>query len=323
MIVKSVLLRIISFIVACVMLIPVGAGKTEKYDVKDPENCELNFSVLSDSHIEGNNFNRFKVFARSLQDVKKNKSGNDAIVFLGDNTMNGQNIENMLFHGACSIILKGENIFPVMGNHDIGNGEGDYAKLQNRWYSYSNAFFGRDLKHPYYYDIVDGCYFIVLGMEAQEVYEMMVTEEQFAWLENVLKEAAETGRPAFVFSHYPMDDAVDETGRTTDRLVNMMAEYNRENDIFVFVGHTHMPMYLFWSFHTYDGYPETYMPRLTDLAGSDDHEIYDNSGVGAEVEVYNDEVVIRSRNFYTGEWRYEEDEGQFCEKTYQLKNPLN
>ena len=132
MFIKGIFLKVLAAIVALFALIPVNTIKGREYDVRDPEACVMNFSILSDSHIEGNNPMRYKVFATSLQDLKKNKSGNDAIVFLGDNTMNGQHIENMLFHGAVNRYLKGETILPVMGNHDIGNGEGDYEKLQNR-----------------------------------------------------------------------------------------------------------------------------------------------------------------------------------------------
>ena len=323
MMVKSLFLRMIAVIISMVMLLSVGLSTGAGYDVKDPAQCKLNFSVLSDSHIEGNNPTRYKVFAKALQDVEKNNSGNDAIVFLGDNTMNCQHIENMLFHGTASILLKNETILPVMGNHDIGNGEGDYAKLQDRWYTYTEAFFGRHLEHPYYYEVIDGFYFIVLGMEAQEVYEMMMTEAQFTWLQGVLDEAAESGKPVFVFSHYPTDDVVDEEGNYSDRLVNMLAEFNQTHDLFCFVGHTHMPLYLFWSFHNYDGYPETYLPRLTSLSGENDNEPYDETGIGLEVEIYENEVVLRGRDFYRGEWRYDTNDECMCEVTYPLKNPVN
>ena len=319
---KSAALKITAFIITVVMLAAAGTTGGEKYDVKDPESCLLNFSVLSDSHIEGNNFTRYKVFAQSLKNVMNNESGNDAVVFLGDNTMNGQNIENLLFHGAVSMILKDENVLPALGNHDIGNGQGDYDTLQNRWYDYTEAFFGRQLEHPYYYEVIEGCYFIVLGMEAQEVHEMYMSDEQFEWLEGVLEKAAGSGKPVFVFSHYPADYVVDENGEETSRLTQMLADYNSEHDLFSFVGHTHMPLYLFWSFHDYDGYPEIYMPRLTQLAGSGDDEIYKESGIGAEIEVYENEVVVRGRNFYEGEWRYDTVDETMCEVTYTLKNPV-
>ncbi len=322
MFIKSLFLKFAAAIITLVMLIPAGSGKTAEYDVSEPGSCKLNFTVLSDSHIEGNNFARYQVFVRALQNVKKNKSGNDAIIFLGDNTMNGQTIENLLFHGAASMLLGGENILPALGNHDIGNGEGDYKTLQNRWYDYTAAFFGRQLERPYYYEVVDGCFFIVLGMEAQEVYEMYISDEQFAWLEGVLEKAAQSGKPAFIFSHYPANDVVDATGEETSKLTDMLAQYNEEHDLVSFVGHTHMPLYLFWSFHDDDGYPEIYLPRLTELAGSGDNEIYKESGIGIEVEVYENEVYVRGRDFYNGEWRYDSADETMCEMTYNLKNPV-
>ena len=321
MLLKSLFLRIISFIVASAMLMFSGIGSHSEYDVKDPDNLKLNFTVISDSHIEGNNYERYKVFAQVCKDLNANKSGNDAVIFLGDNTMNGQMIENTIFHGTVSMLLKNQKVLPVVGNHDIGNGQGDYEKLQNRWYDYTGAFFGKSLDRPYYYEIIDGCYFIVLGMEAQKVYEMYISDEQFAWLEDTLSKAAESGKPAFVFSHYPADEVTDKDGEYTSRLIDMLAEYNKENDIFMFVGHTHMPMYLFWSFRD-EGFPEIYLPRVTELGGEGDDEIIKNTGVGAEIEVYENEVTVRARDFYSGEWRYEEDEGKFCEMTYQLKNPV-
>ena len=319
--IRSVFLRAAAALLVGVLLLFVGTVPGEPYTVKDPAACVMDFTVLSDAHIEGNNFARYQVFARAMQDVKKNQSGNAAVVFLGDSTMNGQIIENLLFHGTVRAFLKDENILPVVGNHDIGNGEGDYETLQNRWYAFTETFFGRKLTHPYYYEVIDGCYFIVLGMEAQEVYEMVMTEAQFAWLESVLKEAAASGRPAFVFSHYPVDDAVDENGHETDRLTKMLAAYNETNDLFCFVGHTHMPMYLFWSFHTDDGFPETYLPRLTALSGEDD-EPYKDTGVGLVVEVYENEVVLRGRDFYRGEWKYDTGDETMLEVTYPLKNPV-
>ena len=324
MMIRSVFLRLLSAVVALTMLMTVGLPTGSEYDVKDPETCVTDFTVISDAHIEGNNYMRYKVFAKALQDVKKNKSGNAAVVFLGDNTMNGQHIENMLFHGTVNAVLKDENVLPVMGNHDIGNGEGDYAKLQNRWYDYTRAFFGRDLQHPYYYEVIDGFYYIVLGMESQEVHEMLVTEAQFAWLEGVLAQAAESGKPCFVFSHFPADYAIDERGEETTRLTDLLAAYNETHDLFSFVGHTHMPMHLFWSFHTYDGYPEIYLPRLTSLGGENDNEVLEDTGVGAVVEVYENEVVVRARDLYRGEWKidtWEDAPDLLCEVTYPLKNP--
>lgn len=319
---KSVLLRVISFFAAAVMLLFSGIAHGESYDVQEPENCLLHFSVLSDVHVEGNNPMRYKVFAHALRDVQRNRSGNDAVVFLGDSTMNGQHVENMLFHGTVRMLLRGETILPVMGNHDIGNGKGDYEKLQNRWYDYTAAFFGRKLDRPYYKTVIDGYTFLVLGMQAQKVYEMQMHEEQFAFLEQALREAAGSGKPVFVFSHYPTDDVTDENGVQTDRLTRMLADYSRTHDLFCFVGHTHMPMHSDWSFHTDDGFPEIYLPRLTELGGANGHELLDDTGVGTVVEVYADKVVVRARDFYRSVWKTDSwADDALCAQTYTLQNP--
>lgn len=321
---KTITLRVCSAVVSLAMLLTVVfAGGGAAYDVKDPEKCVLNFTVFSDCHVEGNNTARYKVFAKAMQDVKRNQSGNDAVVFLGDSTMNGQHIENMLFHGTVHALLRRENVLTVIGNHDVGNGQGDYAKLQNRWYDYTAAFFDRKLTTPYYYEVVDGCCFIFLAQELQRVYEMPMSDAQFEWLEGVLGKAAESGRPAFVFAHFPTDYASDLDLAPTDRLINMLAEYNREHDLFCFVGHTHMPLHLFWSFQDYEGYPETYLPCLTRLGGESDHKTLDDTGVGLVVEVYENEVVLRGRDFYRSQWYVDSAEDDtLCEKTYTLKKPV-
>ena len=58
---------------------------------------------------------------------------------------------------------------------------------------------------------------------------------------------------------------IDENENETERLIDMLAAYNETNDLFYFCGHTHMPLFQFWSFHNYDGYPETYLPHAKSI----------------------------------------------------------
>ena len=312
-------IRILATLVSAVMLLLVGAGGGKDHKVKSPDACRLNFAVLSDSHIEGNNTARYKVFAKSLRDVKRNQSGADAVVFLGDNTMNGNSMENMLFHGTVSRELKGKKILPVLGNHDIGNGEGDYAALQSRWYAYTDTFFNLKLTTPYYYDVIDGCYFIVLGTEAHTSNTMTMTDDQLAWLGFVLEDAARSGRPVFVFSHHPERSARRANPDSPYSLTDMLSEYAETHDLFYFSGHTHRTLTKS-SFNTYYNFPEINLPRLTELQGEKDNEVFGGTGFGVEVEVYDTEVVVRGRNFYTGEWAA--DNSGPIEATYTLKNPI-
>jgi 3',5'-cyclic AMP phosphodiesterase CpdA len=317
----SLILRVFSTLVSLVMLITAGVGGTD-HDVKDPDACRLHFSVLSDSHIEGNNPTRYRVFARCLQDVKKNKSGNDAVVFLGDNTMNGNSLENMFFHGTVSLVLRDQKVLPVLGNHDIGNGEGDYEQLQNRWYAYTEAFFGRKLTAPYYSDVINGYYFIVLGTEEHTSNHMSLSDEQLSWLKETLDDAAVGGKPVFVFSHHPERASLRIDPDYEDSLTDILTEYAETHDLFYFSGHTHRTLTMS-SFDTYYNFPETNLPCLTKLTGEKDNVVTDRTGDGVEVEAYGDKVVIRGRNFYRGEWLVADEEtGELCEMTYTLRNPI-
>ena len=316
----SPILRILATLLSLVMLLTAGAGGGKDHDVKDPETCQLNFAVLSDSHIEGNNSTRYKVFARCLKDVRRNQSGLDAVVFLGDNTMNGNSTESMFFHGTVSLLLKGQKVLPVLGNHDIGNGEGDYEKLQNRWYSYTEAFFDKKLTVPYYYEVIDGYYFIILGTEEHTSNSMTLTDDQLEWLRYTLEDADRSGKPVFVFSHHPERASYRADPDYAYSLTDILTAYAEDHDLFYFSGHTHRTLTRS-SFQTYYNFPETSLPCLTRLTGEKDNVIMDETGTGVEVEVYGNEVVIRGRNFYQGEWSADGDEP--LEATYGLKNPVN
>ena len=314
---KSPILRAFSIMICLVMILACGIHSGAKYDVRDPESCKLNFTVISDTHIEGNNFNRYKIFERCLQDVKKNKSGNDAILFLGDNTMNGQHIENMMFHGTIHQLLRDEKVIAIPGNHDFGNGEGDFEKIRQRFYDYSEAFFGRKLSTPYFCEVVNGFYFIVLANEVKEVDSMHMSDEQFEWLQRMLDEAAQSGLPTFVLAHYHPRMAVPINPDSEYSLVRILADYNREHDVFFLCGHLHMSPCAS-SFHAWSGFPEAYLPCLT--LQNENRENFEETGFGEIVEVYPDRVVFRMRNFYTGEWALLNEAPM--EATWYLKNPI-
>ena len=311
----SPILRVFATLVSLVMLLTAGGGGKD-HDVKDPDACRLNFAVLSDSHIEGNNSTRYRVFARCLRDVKRNRSGSDAVVFLGDNTMNGNSLENMFFHGTVGLVLKDQKVLPVLGNHDIGNGEGDYAQLQNRWYAYTEAFFGKQLTAPYYCDVIDGYYFIVLGTEEHTSNHMSLSDAQLTWLRDTLEEAAAGGKPVFVFSHHPERASYRINPDFAYSLTDILTEYAASHPLIYFSGHTHRTLTRS-SFASYYNFPEISLPCLTTLTGEKDNVIKEDTGVGVEVEVYENEVVVRGRNFYAGEWDTDSS-GDPLEATYPI-----
>lgn len=287
--------KFISILMTLVMAIGIGAYKAPEHTVLDEDECRLCVTVLSDVHIEGNNLPRYNSFGRILKGVNKNAFGNDAVVFLGDNTMNGQNIESLLFYGAVRR-ARLDNVITVCGNHDVGNGNGDYNELLDRFLGYNNTMLKADIDKPYYYKVVDGYYFIVLAPEDLCVSEFPFSEEQLEFLDETLSEATAEGKPAFVCAHHPWyyvdDDIYDEMEETLTKYEN----------VFFLAGHTHFPCCEGWTFSQDDGINGVNLPRCTELAGENDREIYEGTGWGVQLEIYDSEVVGRVRNYYTGEW---------------------
>ncbi|MBR5826791.1 MAG: metallophosphoesterase [Clostridia bacterium] len=284
--------KAIASILAVIMtLFTLGSGTGELHTVKAPEEHPVVFSVLSDAHIEGldQEFTFTKSYGaltKVLDDVSLLAGRNDALVFLGDNTMNGQNIENLLFYGLVNSMNPADKIIVTAGNHDFSNGEGDYEEYKNRFLYYNNAFFTKNLTEPYYYQVVKGCYIICLSSEDATVNDMYLSDTQLSWLKSVLDEAAEKKAPIFVMSHHPADYLAE---RSSDELTDILNDYD---NLLYFCGHTHRE-YDQYSVYTLNGVDCINLPKVT-------HKDEAGTGIGAQVEVYDDEIVVRIRDFYNG-----------------------
>ncbi len=299
--------KVISIMMCAVVLLFTPKSGIKSYDVKEPEECLFNFNVFSDVHVEANNTARYRVFVRSLFDTKKNKSGSDALVFLGDNTMNGQVLEDLLFYGTVANARIKSPVYEVMGNHDSGNGEGDCAALLERSINFRNQFGYGEGDKSYFYTVNQGYYFIILGYDIDENNELVFKDEMITWLISVLDEATKGEKPVFLFSHYPV--SYYETDNYY--LPDILRGYS---NIFCFNGHTHAPFYYR---QIGSGVYTVNLPRITELWGEKDNKITESTGFGLEVEVYKTELIMRERNFYSGEWV---EDG---EHVYQLEYPLS
>lgn len=261
---------------------------TDSYEAKDADKLITSFTVLSDIHIEGNNYPTFREFSEILKEVH-NSEDNDTLVFLGDNTMNCQDIESIFFYGALKAANPADNLVIVPGNHDFGNGTGDYEMYRDRFLKYAN-FAGADIDSPYFYKVIDGCYFIVLATESDTVNDMNISDAQLQWLKGVLDEAAKTDKPVFVFNHYPVNYI--QNGEYT-KLSDVIDDYN---NLLYFCGHTHEPLSSS-SVSVVNGVQQINIPKSTEHA-TEGYEC----GFGAVVEVYDSEVLVRFRDFDDGKW---------------------
>ena len=276
--------------VITLILLPVSVllPPTDGYEAKKPDELKTSFTVLSDIHIEGNNYQTFKEYSEILKDVR-NAKDSDTLVFLGDNTMNGQHIESIFFYGGLKLAKPAKNLIIAPGNHDYANGTGEYEEMYKRFNSYIN-FAGCKTEKNNYCKVIDGYYFIVLSTESDSVNGIDISDAQLEWLKGILDEASKENKPVFVFSHHPVNYV--EVG-SYDRLSGVLDDYK---NVLFFCGHTHFALSPY-SVSTVNGVQSINLPKATEHAT----EGYE-TGIGAVVEVYENEVLLRFRDFDDSEW---------------------
>ncbi len=271
------------------LLLPCGdKASADTYEALKPDELIASFVVVSDVHVETNQPESYGYLSQVLKGIKAGEDV-DAVIYTGDNVMNGQALENALFYSAVRAAGASENNFVLAGNHDLGNSAGDYEKLLKDFILSNRLYLGENVGKGYYYRVVNGCYIICLVSEETSTWKFDMSEEQFTWLEGVLQEAEAADAPIFVFNHFP----VNYDGNATERLVELLNEYDA--DLFVH-GHYHdHPIYA-GNFYNWGGVDSVNMTRPTERT------LFD-PGEGIVIEVYEDEFVVRVRNFITGEWK--------------------
>lgn len=229
-----------------------------------------------------------------------------ALVMVGDNTMNGQGIEEAMLYGLMNKYNKIENVLMAVGNHEVCRDDTDFEKLEKRFIKYNNAFLEHKIDKLYHSQVIDGYHFIILATDRNSGVEQYISDEQFEWLDNELKTAAESGNPVFVFNHWPMNDTFSEVwpeghvGDQSERLYQFLTKY--DNRVFLFTGHLHMGI-----FENDYGIKEdgkiTYInvPSFGSENDDGDADVQD-TGMGLQVEVYDTQLIVRIRNFVTHQW---------------------
>ena len=276
-----------------------GQSAATPYKAEDPDALVASFAAVSDVHIETNRAETFKNFKSILEGIEAAEDV-DAAIFTGDNVMNGQITENLFFYLGLRGAMPAEKNYVVMGNHDIGNGTGNYLDHKNNFVTNNRLFLGNLVNDGYYYRVENGCYLIFLSLEEITVGESVMSPEQLAWLKGVLDEAASKNAPILVFNHHPIDwfKGTEGSGLTSTSLADLLNDY--DNLLYIH-GHWHKELAAD-SFKQHYGVNCINLPRCTETT---DYE----PGNGIIIEVYEGKFVVRTRNFITGEWldefRYE------------------
>lgn len=297
-------LRCIAAVLA--VFIYSSSGEIAAYAPLDQDGLKFQFTVVSDGHMESNDSQKHKNYGELFCDLASAETVSRALVMLGDNTMNGQGIEEAMLYGLMNKYNQVENVLMAVGNHEVCRDDTDFAQLEARFIKYNNTFLDHKIDQLYHSAVIDGYHFIILATECNSGLQQYISDEQLQWLDQELKAASDSGKPVFVFNHWPMNDAFAEVwpeghvGEQNEQLDQLLTKY--DNRVFLFSGHLHMGIYENGYGIQEDG-KITYInvPSLGSPNDVGDADIQD-TGMGLQVEVYDSQLVVRIRDFVTHRW---------------------
>lgn len=160
---------------------------------------------------------------------------------------------------------------------------------------------------PYHDHWIGGYRFIFLGSESPHPKDCDLSEAQLTWLRDRLAEEASPNQPIFIFLHQPVRDTVagsmSEQGwygvNQDEALKKVLSGYPQA---ILFTGHTH------WQLEAkrtmYDG--QGVMPSMFNASSVaylwTDQDEHLTGSEGLQVEIYEDRVVVRGRDFVARSW---------------------
>ncbi len=284
------------------------------------DGIKVNVAVTSDNHIDTNSGElkkRIKNIKKVLEDVGNSESRINAYITVGDNTSRGLEKNWEVFAGCFERTDFADNIMLALGNHDTWHENGIETALKN-FFDYSKKICGYELDKAYFSKNINGYSFIFLGATGKAENEdcALFGQEEIQWFENELNTACENGKPVFVFNHQSINNNhglpktwdrkeedwasdVGGIGIESDEIKNILSKHK---NVYYFSGHSHMGLcgeksYKengYASFEQHGGVNYINLPCLT---RSNHHGEYNKTGMGIIIEVYDDKVVIRPRNF--------------------------
>jgi len=300
----GILVRLWSWVFALVMLFSPGAALAGgAIRPADPNALKLNFSVLADTHIESFTMFRFQYLRSAMKDIARASVKSDALVLVGDNTMNGQFTEYMMLYGILAAHNRSRNTLVAMGNHDINPSVYEFGAALARHNMFYNGYTGAKNEKPYYAREINGYAFLVLGSEDKAGTGEVISPAQIQWLDETLADATRGGKPAFVFNHQPFNDKthfpddwpnrpdghywynLDGIGEASDAVFDVLKKYGH---VVYFYGHVHAPLKACET----EGVTLVNVYPFTAFTG----------GNGMYVEVYQDRVLLRGREYAFGQW---------------------
>lgn len=290
----------------------VAPSGDDPIETSTKNGAKLSVALWADIQVSNYMFERARNFDAVCEDITKNVDGKlDAILVAGDMAENGLLCEYQYMTDKLTG-AKTKNFINSVGNHDVRL-KACYNNTVKRFCSFTNTLNKRagsvltiDSLH-YSYEL-NGYKFIVLGTDKTKFEESFFYEEQLAWLDSELADATKDGRPAFVICHQPfcythgLPDTWDipiesagSIGKQSDRVKDILDKYN---NVFYLTGHLHNGI----GKYTHEIIGKIHSVNLPALTMPNSSGDCNEIGIGFIMEVYDNHVLFRSRNFVKGKY---------------------
>lgn len=305
MIKKYILLLLIT-----VMVLNISVKNIESINVVKNSDFDLSFSVLSDIH---KNLGHLQDTIEDLNDINPHL---DALVLNGDTVDEGLAYE---YDEIKEVLNDYSEKLPKKIIKNIGNHEWYEYRLENETQEDVNKrlnmfleFAGRD--KIYSDNVVKGYHFITLGADNSNLDEYRdghVSNEELNWFKSTLEKYYEEGKPMFVFIHEPLEMHLFTINKVTiDKHNEIRDILKKYSNVILFTSHTHlkpnenydktMPCPVFNT----GSVTSNYVEDLNSDWGFKQDGSFNN---GLYVEVKDNKVTIKARNFKDKVWIYEKE----------------
>ena len=294
----------------------------------------LSLLLLSDVHVVTETNGRRLVLENIFSDAAQ--VGIDGVVVSGDFADNSSAATVRSAFSVTEALMQPQwQLLPALGNHEVRyrsdtenflTGAGTYWDALQAHISTQRSFGTATLESTQNYSYamtLKGYHFVVLNADAQTQdandpdplrRRLTLTDETLHWLDETMMAFGRDGKPIFVISHFPFAASVPHTENhevvVKDRTIGRQDEQIRailakQDNVIYFCGHLHYcvgttPPVTVYSGHR--GFTEVMLPSLK----SGSHG-YRNLQTSWYLFAYDDEIVLRAKDFATGQWLTEYD----------------
>lgn len=299
----------------CLISLPF-AGNFMADNVPLKDDCRLRFVTISDIHMTEEKARR-DMLKFALQDMQEAETRIDALVCTGDLTEHGYKEQWEMLADAFEGYDPAERILLAQGNHDTWTEDEGYDLAGKLFIEYAEKITGEAIENEYYSTEINGYTFIFLASQTDSV-RAYISDAQLEWLDAEMAKAAAGGKPIFVVSHWPLnrthglpvtwgeDDMQSDDGGLGDQSARVEEIVKKYKNVFYITGHIH------------NGFSDDQDAKRTGFV-SVEHDgsfhsinlpsyMYPSTrgrvanGTGFNIEVYDDEVIVRGRSFSAGVW---------------------